>query len=79
MSREPVPNAHYEIVREEALIWAITTCKYNAEEGKRMRQGDFAYFGAVMVPDARAPELRTVVDWLNWVSIASVPNRLAPY
>lgn len=76
MSRAPVPNNHYVTVREEALLWAITTCKYSEEEGKRMRQGDFAYFGAVTVPDARAPELRTVVDWLNWVRIASLPSRL---
>ncbi len=72
MSREPIPNIHYETVREEALAWAIKTCNYDEEEGKRMCRGDFAYFGAITVPDVDASALRTVVDWLNWVYITNL-------
>jgi hypothetical protein len=34
-----------------------------------MRRGDFAFFGAVSVPDATPEKLKTVVDWLHMMFV----------
>jgi hypothetical protein len=44
-------------------------CRYNEKEAQRMRRGDFAFFAAISVPDAKAHKLRTVTDWLNWACL----------
>lgn len=87
MARAPVVNPHYDSVNAQALKWASEydllpsrvhkltldrICGYTSSETDRMRRGDFAYFGAVSVPDAEPDKLKTIVDWLNWVCLSMI-------
>ena len=46
---------------------ACSTCDLSPSQEQAIRQCDFAYFAAVMVPFADGREFRTVCDWGNWI------------
>lgn len=84
MSRPVVLNPHYDMVESEAIdaiikythaqsklharINRYRLCGYTEKQGLRMRKVEIPYFASLIVPDADEVKLRTVTDWVAWVS-----------
>ncbi|GLA72902.1 terpene cyclase [Aspergillus tubingensis] len=66
-ARRAPANQHYQAVRAESEQWLIKACKFDTNMAKSVHKTDFGYFMAIVAPDAKEDELRTLFDWGNWV------------
>ncbi|RAK87250.1 terpenoid synthase [Aspergillus costaricaensis CBS 115574] len=67
LSGEPTVNRHYKCVKELSEAWISRECYFDERAQRRLQKTDFAYFCSIAAPDAEPEELRTVIDWGNWV------------
>ncbi|KAI3034322.1 Initiator tRNA phosphoribosyl transferase family protein [Aspergillus niger] len=67
LSGEPIVNRHYKSVKELSEAWISRECYFDERGRRRLQKTDFAYFCSIAAPDAEPEELRTVIDWGNWV------------
>ncbi|PWY91371.1 pentalenene synthase [Aspergillus sclerotioniger CBS 115572] len=67
LSGEPTMNQHYECVRQLSEAWVSRECSFDEKAQRRLHKTDFAYFCSIAMPEVEAEELRTVIDWGNWV------------
>ncbi|RAL02054.1 terpene synthase family protein [Aspergillus ibericus CBS 121593] len=67
LSGEPTVNQHYECVRQQSESWISRECSFDERAQRRLHKCDFAYFCSIAMPEAQPEELRTVIDWGNWV------------
>ncbi|PKY05071.1 pentalenene synthase [Aspergillus campestris IBT 28561] len=67
LSGAPKVNPHYDIMRRECEAWICNVCSFDERTERVLGKTDFAYFCSIAVPHASPEELRTVIDWGNWV------------
>ncbi|KAI1172830.1 terpene synthase metal binding domain-containing protein [Nemania sp. FL0916] len=66
---DPLVNTGYEAIRPESENWIKNAMSLPPQQHKRVQDGDFTYFSAIMLPKAYPEKLKIVSDWGNWIFI----------
>ncbi|KAL8729913.1 MAG: hypothetical protein Q9181_004839 [Wetmoreana brouardii] len=69
LAQEPQINPKYEKVKGESEAWIAQLCQYDQKTYIKHVRADFPYFVSIWARDAEPEELRTICDWMNWVSL----------
>ncbi|KAM0714539.1 hypothetical protein Q7P37_009835 [Cladosporium fusiforme] len=63
----PRLNKNYATVSNQSEISIMSACDLSSASKRAVRECDFSYFAAVMIPSADQQKYRTVCDWGNWI------------
>lgn len=67
--QEPPLNPHYSAVRVARQSYVGNSGKFDSKMVTTVARANFAYFAAIIAPNAPLAKYETLVDWGNWYVI----------
>ncbi|KAK2764359.1 hypothetical protein FQN54_009053 [Arachnomyces sp. PD_36] len=67
LEHRPRLNPHYLEARAKSEDWLIRSCGFDDRISRIIRQTDFSFFCAIVIPDVDLDGLRLLCDWGNFI------------